>query len=97
MAREYRIDLSGVTARKELHKRLKEQLPMPEWYGCNLDALYDALTDPSFAEGEEARIEFCGTQDLEQALPRYFRAFREMCRAAQENSSLIIILQSEDK
>lgn len=28
----------------EVHKIIKEQLNLPEWYGCNLDALWDCLT-----------------------------------------------------
>lgn len=43
--KEYVIDLAGVCERKDLHRRLRESLPLPSWYGDNLDALYDALTD----------------------------------------------------
>lgn len=28
----------------EMHNIIKEQLNLPEWYGCNLDALWDCLT-----------------------------------------------------
>ena len=43
MNNEYVIDLAGVTARKELHERIEAALPVPEWYGKNLDALHDVL------------------------------------------------------
>ena len=34
-----------VANREELHCRLAEGLGFPAWYGGNLDALYDCLTD----------------------------------------------------
>ena len=39
----YEIDLTGLRDRAELHTRLREALPLPAWYGNNLDALHDAL------------------------------------------------------
>ncbi len=39
----YEIDLTGLDSREELHRRLREALPLPAWYGNNLDALHDAL------------------------------------------------------
>jgi len=39
----YEIDLTGLDSREELHRLLREALPLPEWYGNNLDALHDAL------------------------------------------------------
>ena len=42
---EYRINCACVNDRKEFHGLLAEVLSFPEWYGNNLDALYDCLTD----------------------------------------------------
>lgn len=42
---EYRIDCADITDRKEFHRLLAHTLAFPEWYGNNLDALYDCLTD----------------------------------------------------
>lgn len=39
------IDCCTVRTREDLHKLLRESLGFPEWYGNNLDALYDCLTD----------------------------------------------------
>ena len=39
----YEIDLTGLASREELHAKLRAALPLPEWYGNNLDALHDAL------------------------------------------------------
>ena len=43
--REIIIDCSGITEKRQLHETLKEALQLPEWYGHNLDALFDCLTE----------------------------------------------------
>ena len=43
------IDLDAFETIKEFHLWLKEQCHFPEYYGCNLDALYDCLSeDPNY-------------------------------------------------
>jgi ribonuclease inhibitor len=39
------LDLTQPQSVPELHQYLVESLDFPEYYGANLDALYDALTD----------------------------------------------------
>ena len=39
------LDGREMTTREALHAHLAQQLSLPEWYGKNLDALYDALTE----------------------------------------------------
>ena len=40
----YTIDLTAVTTPREMHERIKAALSLPEYYGMNLDALWDCLT-----------------------------------------------------
>ena len=42
---EYILDVSNLKSCSAFHARLKEILPFPAWYGGNLDAMYDCLTD----------------------------------------------------
>ena len=42
---EHTIDTSLITTAKDLHRILAQELDLPDWYGHNLDALYDCLTD----------------------------------------------------
>lgn len=37
------LDGSVITGREQLHDAVSQQLALPEWYGRNLDALYDCL------------------------------------------------------
>ena len=39
------INLDHFENKRDFHLYLKEQCEFPEYYGCNLDALYDCLSD----------------------------------------------------
>ena len=39
------IDCSAISDAKQLHQCLARFLNFPDWYGHNLDALYDCLTE----------------------------------------------------
>ena len=41
------IDCAGITDVRQLHGILSRALSFPDWYGNNLDALYDCLTECS--------------------------------------------------
>ncbi len=40
---EYIIDLSGIRNLYELHEYFKKVFPLPDYYGMNMDALWDCL------------------------------------------------------
>lgn len=42
---KYTIDFFGVTTRRQAHKLIADTLGFPEYYGRNLDALFDCLTE----------------------------------------------------
>lgn len=39
------IDCKAIKSKDELHKLIKSKMNFPEYYGNNLDALHDCLTD----------------------------------------------------
>ena len=55
------VELTGAVAadRDKLHSVLQEKLQLPEWYGRNLDALYDVLTSVE----EETELVLTGWPD----------------------------------
>ncbi len=77
---DYEIDLSGVHDKEGLHELLAQKLPLPDYYGKNLDALYDCLVDPH----ERWNIRFTGCEQAEQALGDYFSGLKESFSDAQE-------------
>ena len=57
-----RLDGSGLCRRKEALALLGRALELPEWWGRNLDALYDCLTG---GLGRPVRLELTGREAME--------------------------------
>lgn len=82
------LDANRMTIREEAHRYLAEQLGLPDYYGRNLDALYDCLTD---LEDTEIMI-----ANHEEAMDTYFEQIAEVLREAQEdNAGLTVHYQAE--
>ena len=43
--RKYVVDFTNVNHYLEMHAVIKHSLKFPNYYGCNLDAFWDCLTD----------------------------------------------------
>lgn len=86
---EIKIDLKGVRGPQDLHQRIAEALCAPDYYGYNLDALYDLLTEMS----ESAKICFVNTGDAWQIMPGTCTRLQRVCRdAAEENEDIAIVM-----
>ena len=79
--------LADIKDKDALHGRLRGALMLPDYYGNNLDALYDCLTDPV----EETEIVIRGYDEMQAALGPYAVSFRDAVeRAAAENDRLSV-------
>lgn len=79
------IDCSPIHSREDLHRVLAEALRFPSWYGKNLDALYDALSEIT------ARVHLQNWPAAEAALGNYGKnARRVLTEAAERNIPLEI-------
>lgn len=67
------------------HKYLKEMLKLPEYYGFNLDALYDCLTDECSAT--------LTIRNSEEAGAYFNRVLEVMLDAQEENEELHVELE----
>lgn len=65
----YELDGRVMQDRESLHSHIKERLGLPEYYGKNLDALYDCLTDLGRAE-----IVIRNYTEMTEKLDRYAEA-----------------------
>lgn len=80
------LDGREIRDREALHDVLAASLGLPDWYGRNLDALYDCLTET----GEEAEICLRNEDVLREHLGKYADALiRVMGAAAGENPHFI--------
>ena len=82
------IDCAGIDSREALHHTLAEALSFPEWYGNNLDALYDCMAEIT------ATIRLRHWDMAEAALGSYGKNTRRvLTHAAQRNGPLEIIFE----
>ena len=85
MEKVFYLNLTGISTTDELQDYLVKELPLPEYYGRNLDALFDVLTE----EGDDWNIIFYNISEAEEKLGQYFDNLRKVCRdACLENNKL---------
>lgn len=79
------LDGKEIQNREMLHDILMASLNFPYWYGRNLDALYDCLTDML----EEAEIQLLHEDILKEHLGSYAGPLmKAMHMAAEENAGI---------
>ena len=86
------LDCREMTDKPALHAYLKEKLALPEYYGKNLDALYDVLTE----RGEQTDLVLKNWRALSEQLGGYGISLLETLRqASEENPHLEVTLAAE--
>ena len=68
------IDGSRYATPEELHRALQRMLRLPDYYGCNADALHDCLTDIF----EPVTVIAVNAELLREHLGRSANAFRRL-------------------
>ena len=86
--RRVTLDFSGIALRYELHLALKKAFGFPEYYGMNLDALHDCLTDIT----DETEIEIRNAEELAESLGSYGAAAIHVIEDSAEENKHIEIL-----
>ena len=85
------LDCRCMTDKQTAHSYLKQMLSLPDYYGRNLDALYDVLTE----RGEETELVVYHWQELNSLLGGYGISLLETLRvASEENPKLEVTLAS---
>ena len=77
------IDCGGIATKQELHEHIAETLGFPDWYGHNLDALMDCLTDL-----DETTLTLTGCDRVGFDADGFWETFED---AERENPCLTII------
>ena len=85
--KHYVIDFSEIADRNALHTRLKHALELPEYYGRNLDALYDCLT-----EMPECTVTLISSDAL-SSLGQYGKAVLSVFSDAAASSNITLIIK----
>lgn len=83
--REIVLDGAAMATRQQAHDQLAEALALPEYYGRNLDALYDCLTDI----GDETVIYLKSAGVLANGLGAYGRLLVDVLEnSARQNPNI---------
>lgn len=90
--KHYSVDLRNIYTRDSLHQTLMEALDLPDYYGKNLDALMDCLTEIR----DDCEIEFTGLSVLTDNLMEYADRFLTTLHlAAFEDRHITLIFREE--
>lgn len=87
---EIRLYQRFMKTREKAHAHIARRLSFPDYYGKNLDALHDLLTERS----EDTEIVIKGSEKLSEAMDGYGKKIiRVMQDAAEENPHLTVTLK----
>lgn len=75
------LDFCPIRTREEVHEYLEMKLDLPDYYGKNLDALYDCLTEL----GEDTCVGFFETEEP-HGITEYLRRVKQVMRDAEEDN-----------
>ena len=81
------IDCTKIHTKEDLHRIFQETLSFPAWYGSNLDALHDCLTEIS------GKVRLLDWETAENRLGSYGKkAKKAIAAAALHNTELDLYL-----
>lgn len=87
------LDGADVESEADLHRALAELFGLPEWYGHNLDALWDVLEDDDLRQVKgpvEVLWQHAGAFARQQ--PDYFLKVQQLFAETPEPVSLLVAL-----
>lgn len=84
------ITAEEATTRAEFHNVIAQKLSFPDYYGENLDALHDCLTDIC----SDTTIRIVGFEKMRDNLGNFAKSLSRVLKAsADENPKLSIIIE----
>ena len=89
--KEIRLNGSRMLGKAEMHSYLKRKLDLPEYYGNNLDALWDCLSTDSLPR----KVIICNTGMLLDNMGPYGeKLIKLFVDAAEENSCIKVEIKA---
>lgn len=86
------LDGNMMTSRQEAHAYIKKKMKFPDYYGNNLDALADCLSEI----GKKTKIELVNTDKMIDNLGVYHKGFiRVFTDSAESNENIVFITDKE--
>ena len=79
------LDCKEMTSQEKAHEYIMKKMNFPNYYGKNLDALYDILS----TYDKEVYIKFINTESLTEALGEYGTFLIDVFKDAEEENKKI--------
>ena len=73
------LDLTDCKYIRDFHERIRIAFDFPEWYGRNLDAFWDLMTEPRFFKAT-----IIGSETMAKDLQEYFVKIIQILEDAKE-------------
>ena len=89
------LEVSGCSSWDELHETIKQAFDFPEYYGKNLDALWDCLWE-TFVKKQQWEISICGAKQMSPELQPYMREVMAVFRQAEREFAHVKIFVTEN-
>ena len=86
------LDGLEIQSMEEVHDLFARTLNLPEWYGRNLDALFDCLTEG----GAPVAVRLLHKDALKERLGRRGRALIHLLRRASKETPRVTLLEAEE-
>lgn len=90
----FKIDFSACTTLGEVYAVIQKELELPEWFGANLDALWDALVGIMYTP---AQITVGKTVKNPDLLDDIARIIEVMHKAEEKYREITILEKNEEK
>ncbi|KAA2266090.1 barstar family protein [Solihabitans fulvus] len=83
LTHRHALDGSAVTTKRAALAAIATALSFPDWFGHNLDALHDSLTDLSWLPAGEHVLTWSGADALRRSDPAAFAAISSVLADAE--------------
>ena len=88
--KEFTLDLAGTYSADDFYEYLGEYISIPSYFGYNLDALWDLLTDVR----EETAIHIVNAEEARSTLPKFIRGLERIAsRLDKEEENVRIVFE----
>lgn len=87
------IDFSQCKYWTEVYGVLRDELALPEWFGENLDALWDSVTGIMYVPAEVRISRKVASNELQDEVDEIIKVFQE---AAQKYHQIKVIVKEEE-
>lgn len=84
--RKIELDFNIPHSKEQLHEYLKIKFDFPDYYGNNLDALYECLTDISEPTAAALLFSYTDYDEEDHSLTAYFEKIKKVFLDAEEDN-----------